>query len=303
MEDMREKMVRVDASLYAARNGYVFVRVDEYDKLRKNGCAEGHDIKTGYVFANAAGDEIVLGGTCQHKYMLFKLWENIEKKDLTPELTTIGEKFWLIERDGLWNIVYEIVQRDQLDVDFKWIPPKEDIESYKALISELHSRALAIYKAREKEKEERKKASEKTLSLMADQDYASIVKAEVPWNADLEYKRKDLLQKYERFGWTEKQRGLARVIASEFKRHNACQTPPEEEENVKFILKIATDISNDASASQFDRDFSLSVIRQRACLTEKQIPIAVRMVLGRSSSKNINLPFNVKDFLWRIRRK
>lgn len=297
-------MIRVDASLYAARHGYHFVDTIDYDDWVENGCSEGHRLKTAYIFANDAGDEIHLGGTCQDKYILFKLWKNLDVTSITPALTSIGEKFWLIERDGLWDIVNEIIARKKITIDFKTIPGPDEIEAYKKTVSELHSQAFAIMKAREKEEAERLAMSEKTLGFMTDKDYASIVKISLPWNNDLETKRKDLLHKFEKWGWNENQRRLVRFIAMEYKRHGSCEAMSiDDKTKLNTILAIVHGINTTMPIDPFILDFTNSIIRQQASLTDKQIPIAVRIILQYLERTGIKIDFNIKDFLIKIKRK
>ena len=300
----KEKLIRVNASLFAARNGYKFDREEQHDDWVENGCDEGHRIKVGYVFSNEeTGDEITLGGTCQHKYMLFKMWKNLDVTDITPALTSIGEKFWLIERDWMWGIVDEIVARKKIQIDFTSIPVPEDIDAYRRTMSELHSQALAITKARLKEEKEHRKMSEKTLSFMADKDYASIRQISVPWNNELEATRKDLLRKFEKWGWNEKQRGLVRYIAGEFKRRASCpEMSGDEVDKMNSILSMAREINTANEATPFEIDFTTSILKQKGMLTEKQIPIAVRILLGYSQHKNISVGFSIKDILLKFKR-
>jgi len=302
IEKKKIKMIRVNASLFAARNGYNYIRKDEFDDWVENGCAEGHNIKTGYVFANDAGEEITLGGTCQHKYMIFKLWQNLDETMITDDLISIGEKFWLIERDGLWDIVFEIIKQKKIDIDFKRIPPPEEIEAYREQIKSLHSQAIAIYKAREKEAAKQLELSKTSLAYMADKDYASIASISLPWKKGLDATRKDLLQKFGKYGWNDKQRGLVRYIAGEYKRHNACQESGEDIEKISIVVNLAQAI-NKETTNTFEKDFTESIIRARACLTDKQIPIAVRIILQYAEKKGMKLPFNMKDFLVKIKRK
>lgn len=247
---MAKRKISVDLSMQLAKEGFRFLGLEKQEDSSCDEC--GHEIVNEFWFMNTKRNtRHKLGGTCQFKVYLFKMFKNIDKARLQQgsRLLDIGALLWKMDRDKLYpftgdakeeneSYVMHVIKKDKIPINLKELPTVEYEEWYWKTLKYVYSRAVKLRKfymkleeAEKEEKEAKKaaKADEEARKKYAielaksDADFMNLANKNLEKNPSLNDKRMYLLKKYVQVvmewgtevesGWTISERDLAKQLA------------------------------------------------------------------------------------------
>lgn len=228
----RRHRINVLASLHVAQDpGFNFKDVYEEHLgiITANACDEGHSAEKVFVFPNReTGEEVSLGSGCKYKPFLFRQWSNLKNDDLyttnaegkeilDKAFESIGRNLWKIVKDDLWDYYTKAEASTGIKLDLTKVPPKSGRKEFAEKFGKNVSKAIAIQTTERKADEEKRRAEAEAkrrgvaMGNPKDPLYEEFRKVEFKIPKD-EYDRRDMVEKYRRWGWTDRQRGKVRAM-------------------------------------------------------------------------------------------
>lgn len=317
--------INVDESMRVAKGDFDFIDEIDYGEFGAGMCAEGHPIRYGHEFRSpSTGESVILGGECQWKVYLFRMWNNLQAEDITPELIKIGKLFWKIQKDNYWDDVKDLIRQSGVALDLSTIPRPASQEPYRLRLRDFLSKAIARRKARakaeaarrERERAEKMRAQRraeemrlrKREGMPTEVSLLNTIRCPMTTSCDDEKVRKSLVESYIQYGrWTEAQKGLASNLVkkcNDIDYVNICEcTCSPRDEQIKRSLIIARR-KGDWSAEQKKAakqmvERSKPRAQEEDFESKKELILAVIRIISNSSAneKERHFLINMHDLI------